>query len=224
MCLRRAALAVLVLMVLGPVAGETAPSLDEAVQRIQATYRGVTDLRATFQQSAFNRTLGQTLEARGTLYLKKPGKLRWEYTTPTPQEIVSDGTRLWVYTAELKQVNVSAAPEALTGPAGSFLQGLGEVREHFQPRFLNPAEPADADGLWVLDLTPRQPQPMLARLIVSVDPATGLVRKAVLHDELGSIVTLRFTEVTVNRGLPDRLFTFVPPPGVAVVPAPGLKP
>ncbi len=206
----------------GGLASAPAPTLDEAVQRLETAYRGIRDLKATFQQAAFNRTLNQTLEARGTLYLKKPGKLRWEYATPTPQEIVSDGQRLWVYTPELKQVNVTDAPGALAGPAGSFLQGLGQVREHFQARFLNPAQPTDPDGLVILDLAPKRPEPMLARLVLSVDPQSGLVRKAVVYDELGNTVTVRFLDVRVNPGLADSLFTFVPPPGVAVVPTPGL--
>ena len=195
--------------------------LAEAIRRLEATYGRVADLRAVFEQAAFNKTLGRSIDAKGTLYLKKPGKLRWEYTTPTPQEIVSDGTKLWVYTRELKQVNVSAAPQALAGPAGSFLQGLGQVREHFQARFLNPAQPTDADGLVVLDLTPKEPQPLMTRLILSVDPGSWLVRKAVIYDEQGNTVTVRFGEVWVNSGLADQLFVFVPPPGVAVVPAPG---
>ncbi len=203
-------------------AAPAAPSLDDALRQVEGAYRRVTDLRARFEQAAFNRTLNQTVQAKGTFYLKKPGKLRWEYATPTPQEIVSDGQRLWVYTPELKQVNVAAAPEALAGPAGSFLQGLGQVREHFQARFLNPAQPLDPDGLVVLDLTPKRPEPLLARLILAVDPKSWLARKAVLYDELGNTVTLRFVEVAVNPGLPDTLFAFVPPPGVAVVPTPGL--
>jgi len=187
------------------------------VQRLEAAYRGASELAATFEQANFNRTLNQSVRARGTLYLKKPGRLRWEYSAPTPQEIVSDGRELWVYTPELKQVNVAPAPQALAGPAGSFLHGLGQVREHFHVRFLNPAQPADPDGLVVLDLTPKSPQPLLARLILSVDPASGLVRKAVLYDELGNTVTLRFLNVRVNPGLADTLFVFTPPPGVAVI-------
>lgn len=194
-----------------------APTLDEAVNALEQAQRRVTDLKAPFRQAALNKALNQTVEARGTLYLKKPGRLRWEYQTPTPQEIVSDGTRLWIYTPELKQVNVSAAPAALVGPAGSFLQGLGQVREHFEPRFLNPAQPTDADGLVVLDLVPKRPQPLMTRLIVSVDPRSWLVRQAVIHDELGNTVTVRFGDAVVNSGLSDSLFVFVPPPGVAVV-------
>ena len=209
---------VLAALVPGPVTAQ--PALDEALSALEAAYRQARDLKAPFQQAAYNRTLNQTVEARGTLYLKRPGKLRWEYATPTPQEIVSDGKRLWVYTPELKQVNVTAAPQALAGPAGSFLQGLGQVREHFQARFLNPAQPTDPEGRVVLDLTPRRPQPLLARLVVSVDPRSWLVRRAVVYDELGNTVTVRFGELLVNSGLADALFVFVPPPGVAVVPTP----
>jgi outer membrane lipoprotein carrier protein len=216
---RAARLTLLVACVLAVSPGAlAAPSLDEAVAALEQAQRRVTDLKAPFRQAAHNRTLNQTVEARGTLYLKKPGRLRWEYQTPTPQEIVSDGKRLWVYTPELKQVNVVAAPQALAGPAGSFLQGLGQVREHFHVRFLNPAEPTDAEGRVVLDLTPKQPQPLMARLIVSVDPKSWLVRQAVVHDELGNTVTVRFGETVVNSGLSDALFVFVPPPGATVVP------
>ena len=199
-------------------AGATAaPTLDEAVSALEQAQRRVADLKAPFRQAAHNKALNQTTDARGTLYLKKPGRMRWEYQTPTPLQIVSDGARLWIYTPELKQVNVSAAPEALAGPAGSFLQGLGQVREHFDVRFLNPAQPTDPDGLVVLDLAPKRPQPLLARLIVSVDPRSWLVRQAIVHDELGNTVTVRFGETVVNSGLSDGLFVFVPPPGVVVV-------
>ena len=210
-------LLVLVLLALAAPVPLAAQTLDQAVQGLEATYRAIRDLKAGFQQAAFNRTLNQTLQAKGTLYLKKPGKLRWEYTTPTPQEIVSDGTKLWVYTPELKQVNVTAAPQALAGPAGSFLHGLGQVRQQFHVRFLNPAQPADAEGLIVLDLAPREPQPLLARLVLSVDPKSWLVRKAVLYDEQGNTVQIQFLDVAVNPGLADTLFGFTPPSGVAVI-------
>jgi len=101
---------------------------------------------------ARNKSRGQDVKAEGTVYLKKGGKMRWEYRSPAPQQIISDGTYLWVYTPELNQVNKGDAPKALAGPAGSFLQGLGKVREEFSVRFLNPANKTDASGRPVLDL------------------------------------------------------------------------
>jgi outer membrane lipoprotein carrier protein len=196
----------------------SAEILDGVVRDVEAAYGRMTDLRAEFTQTAFNRSLNQTISAQGVVYLKKGGKLRWEYKEPTPQEIVSDGKKLWVYTPALGQVNVGEATEALAGPAGSFLAGLGRLRAEFSVRFLNPAEPRDGDGNWVLDLTPKRPLPTLARLALSMDPKTWELRRAVVYDQFENTVTMRFTKVAINSGLPDRLFTFEAPKGAATVP------
>jgi len=218
-------LTLLVVMVLfaAPVTGQTPPpaggqALDPVIRDIEAAYTRLNDLKAEFSQEAFNKSLNQTIPARGTVYLKKGGKLRWEYAEPTAQEIVSDGKTLWVYTPTLQQVNTGPAPEALSGPAGSFLAGLGKLREHFDVRFLNPAQPREADGNWALDLTPKQALPTLSRLVLAVDPREFLVRRAVVYDQFDNTVTMRFTKLGVNTNLADKLFTFVPPKGVATVP------
>jgi outer membrane lipoprotein carrier protein len=216
--IRAVAALALVLCMTAAAIPAAAQSLDDVVREIETVYSRMTDLRADFTQSAFNKSLNQTISARGTVYLKKGGKLRWEYTEPTPQEIVSDGKKLWVYTPTLNQANVADAPEALAGPAGSFLAGLGRLRAEFQVRFLNPAQPKDADGNWVLDLTPKQPLPTLTRLILSVDAKSWEIRKAIVHDQFENTVTMRFTKMAVNSGLPERTFTFVAPKGVVIVP------
>src|ERR671930_99006 len=121
-------------LVLAAASSVPAATLDDVVRDLENAYSRMTDLRAEFSQTAFNKSLNQTIPAQGTVYLKKGGKLRWEYTEPTPQQIVSDGKKLWVYTPSLNQVNVGEAPEALSGPAGSFLAGLGKLRDHFGVR------------------------------------------------------------------------------------------
>src|SRR5216684_5370264 len=192
------AVAVLTLAVLVAAGPVSAQPLDEVVRDIEAAYGQMVDLRAEFTQAAYNKSLNQTIPARGTVYLKKGGRLRWEYTEPTPQEIVSDGRKLWVYTPALNQVNVGDAPEALAGPAGSFLAGLGRLRAEFDVRFLNPAQPKDGGGNWVLDLTPKQPLPTLARLILAVDAKTWELRTAVVYDQFENTVTMRFAKVAIN--------------------------
>ncbi len=206
------------LTLLAACAPASAETLDDVVRDVEAAYGRMTDLRAEFTQNAFNKSLNQTIPAQGIVYLKKGGKLRWEYKEPTPQEIVSDGKKLWVYTPALGQVNVGEATEALAGPAGSFLAGLGRLRAEFAVRFLNPAEPRDGEGNWVLDLTPKRPLPTLARLVLSMDAKTWELRRAVVYDQFENTVTMRFTKVAINSGLPDRLFTFEAPKGVATVP------
>ena len=201
-----------------PAAAPVTLTLDAVVRGLETAYGKMSDLKGDFTQTAFNKSLNQTIPAHGTMYMKRGGKLRWEYVEPTPQEIVSDGKTLWVYTPSLNQVNVGDAPEALAGPAGSFLAGLGRVREHFHVRFLNPAQPRADDGTVVLHLTPKQPQPTMTRLLLSLDPRGWEVRRAVVYDQFDNTVTMQFDKLTVNSGLGDALFTFVPPRGAATVP------
>ena len=215
----RYAVALLTLLVLVvPAAAQTTVTLDDAIRGIEGAYGRMTDLKAEFTQTAFNKSLNQTIPATGKVYLKKGGKLRWEYAEPTPQQIVSDGKTIWIYTPTLNQVNTGPAPEALAGPAGSFLSGLGKLREHFSVRLLNPAQPKDADGNVVLDLTPKQPLPTLQRLILAFDPNGWRLRKAVVYDQFENTVTMQFNNLAINSGLDDKLFAFVPPKGVATVP------
>jgi len=203
-------------LVLAPAA--RAQELDQVIAGLEGTYGKFTDLRAEFSQVANNKSLGQDIKAEGVVYLKKGGKMRWDYKSPAPQQIVSDGTTLWVYTPELNQVNKGSAPKALAGPAGSFLAGLGRVRDEFTVRFLNPASKLDAAGRPVIDLAPKAPTPLLTRLVLTLDPKDYIVRQAVLYDQLQNTVTMTFTKVAMNPALSDSLFTFTPPPGTSVVP------
>jgi outer membrane lipoprotein carrier protein len=192
------------LLLAGPGPTAAAPSLDQVVDQVEATYGKIVDLRAEFTQTARNKSLGQDIKAEGVVLLKKGGKMRWDYKSPAPQQIVSDGTWLWVYTPQLNQVNKGNAPKALAGPAGSFLSGLGKLRSEFTVRFLNPANPLDGAGRPVLVLT--------------VDPKDGVVRQAVLYDQFQNTVTMSFTKVSINPGLSDTVFAFTPPKDAAVVP------
>lgn len=201
----------------GPAAAQN-QTLEEVVAGLESTYGRITDLKADFTQVSNNKSLGQDIKAEGTVLLKKGGKMRWDYKSPAPQQIVSDGTSLWVYTPELNQVNKGNAPKALAGPAGSFLSGLGKLREEFTVRFLNPASPRDGTGRPVLDLTPKQPSPLLTRLVITVDPKDYVVRQAVLYDQFQNTVTMTFNKVAINPGLSDTLFVFTPPKDAAVVP------
>ena len=212
------AIALVALLALAAPAAAQNPTLDDVIRGVEGAYGKMNDLKAEFNQSALNKSLNQTIDAKGAVYLKKGGKLRWEYTEPSKQEIVSDGKTIWIHTPQLNQVNTGPAPEALSGPAGSFLSGLGKLRQHFNVRFLNPAQPKDGDGNIVLNLTPKQPLPTMSRLILSLDPKTWEARKAVVYDQFENTVTMTFTKLAVNTGLPDKLFVFTPPKGTATVP------
>src|SRR6059036_646398 len=171
------ALVVAGLVLAAPSAGPAA-TLDDVVRDLEGTYSRMIDLRAEFTQTAFNKSLNQTIPAQGTVYLKKGGKLRWEYKEPTPQEIVSDGKKLWVYTPALNQVNVGDAPEALAGPARRVQRPLlepGPTSRYRRPLGARPHPEATAADA-------RAPRPGRGRDDVG-DPEGGRVRSVREHGD-----------------------------------------
>src|SRR5216117_2032912 len=89
--MRNACALVVAGLVLAAPSAAPAATLDQVVRDLEEAYSRMLDLRAEFTQTAFNKSLNQTIPAEGTVHLKKGGKLRWEYKEPTPQAIVSDG-------------------------------------------------------------------------------------------------------------------------------------
>lgn len=81
-------------------ATETLPTTEaQDLAAVQSYLKSITTLRARFQQIAPNRQV-----SAGTMSLQKPGRLRFEYTPPTPILVVSDGKVITLIDYDLKQV------------------------------------------------------------------------------------------------------------------------
>ena len=88
----------------------TAPELAAALQK---KYDGVKDFSADFVHAYEGGVLRKQITERGTLQVKKPGKMRWEYMAPEEKLFVSDGVKMYSYIKQDKQVIVSElAPDA----------------------------------------------------------------------------------------------------------------
>ena len=210
-------LAVVVHFVPPPLAS-LAASPEGVVDRLQASYQGIEDLEAKFVQRSTNRSIGQTLEASGEVAMKKPGKVRWQYQSPEPRLIVSDGRTLWIYSPEDKQVIVQEAVDAFSLTSLSFLAGIGNLRSDFHIR---PITHAGTRGLrqHLLELVPKKPAAGFTKMIVEVDPETFLIEKATLFDAYANMTSIVLEGLKINTSLPDSLFVFTPPPGVEIIKA-----
>lgn len=192
-------------------------SLEEVVDKVQATYQGIEDLQARFQQTTTNRAINRILEASGAVYMKRPGKMRWEYQKPEERLYVSDGKLLWAYAPEEGQVIVQEVAAAFSSSTPlNFLAGVGNLREDFTIAAIENAA-TRAGKAYLLDLKPRRPEMGFSRMILEVNLQTFTIERATLLDVYANTNAFAFRGVKVNGGLADSLFQFSPPPGVTVV-------
>ena len=67
-----------------PKSGQPAPSLEEVVRALEAAYGRINDLKADFEQTAFNKSLNQSIPAQGTVYLRRAASCAGSTPIPRP--------------------------------------------------------------------------------------------------------------------------------------------
>jgi outer membrane lipoprotein carrier protein len=187
----------------------------EAVAKaLQARYQAIRDFSADFVQTYRGGVLKTQTSERGTVAVKKPGKMRWVYTSPERKELVSDGRKTYWYVPEDKQVSVTdVPPDDQASTPMLFLSGRGDIARDFTAGYVE----SSIAGAVALKLTPRRPEPDYEYLIVTIDPDTLQIRALTTRDRQGGESTLTFTNMKENRGLSDKDFVFSTPRGVTVV-------
>lgn len=204
-----------VLVVIPAALPAQTPLAPEALARaLQARYQGIRDFSADFVQTYRGGVLKTQTRERGTVAVKKPGRMRWVYTSPERKELISDGRKIYWYVPEDKQVIINdVPPENQAATPALFLSGKGDIARDFTASSAAPALP----GAVGLKLVPRRPEPEYEYLVVTVDPASLQIRALMTRDRQGGESTLTFTNMKENRGLSDKDFVFRTPRGARVV-------
>jgi outer membrane lipoprotein carrier protein len=197
-----------------PGAEQTPAELAQALQR---KYDGIRDFSADFVHTYRGGVLKKQLTETGRLLIKKPGKMRWEYTSPEEKLFVSDGLKIYSYIPQDKQVMVGSVPQDdSAGTPALFLSGKGNLTRDFVPSH-GDVPPGSPPGTVALKLVPKTPQPDYDWLVLLADPVTFRLRGLVTTDAQGGTSAIFFGNLKENIGVADKTFAFTIPRGVDVV-------
>ncbi len=188
------------------------PSADQVARDLQKKYELVRDFSANFDQVYEGGVLHKTVAEHGTVLVKKPGMMRWTYTSPERKEFVSDGHETYLYVPAERQVTVAPVPAA--NEAGTpilFLAGKGDLTRDFTASFADMPEIPRA--AYALKLVPKQPERDYDWLILVVDRETLRLEMLVTADSQGGRSTITFTNLKENVNIPDKEFVFKIPRG-----------
>jgi outer membrane lipoprotein carrier protein len=206
----------LCVLALSPGAAQTSMEGEALARAVQRHYDTVRDFTADFEQAYVGGALKRRTVEKGTVAIRKPGRMRWDYTTPETKQFISDGQRIYFYVPADKQVRVSAMPGADKAPTPIlFLAGRGDLLRDF--RVEETAPPAGDANTRALKLEPKQPEPEYTSLTLVVDATTFQMRQLIVVDTQGGSSTFTFRNLRENTGVADSRFVFRIPRGVDVI-------
>ncbi|GAO02599.1 outer membrane lipoprotein carrier protein LolA [Anaeromyxobacter sp. PSR-1] len=195
----------------GAAAARTLEDPRALARKVQAFYERTRDLEARFRQTYTYAGFGRRQTSSGTLRVKKPGMMRWDYEKPAPKTVAVKGSRLVQYEPEENQAYVDEAfDSSAMSAAVTFLLGKGDLLREFD---------VSLDGAGALLLRPKEADPRVESIALTV-AADGQVTATRVVDGAGNANEIRFEDVRRNVGLPDAAFEVKLPRDVRRIAAP----
>jgi outer membrane lipoprotein carrier protein len=196
-------------------AASPAPDVHAIAQAVDERYNHLRTLQTDFTE--IYRGAGTERTESGTLWLKKPGKMRWEYRSPREKLFLSDGKDAWFYVPGERQVRRTAVKKLddLRSPL-AFLLGKTKLEKELQALSFAPDVAPLAAGDVVLRGVPKSLADRVSQVLLEITPEHWIGR--ILIEEVdGSVTEYRFSNQRENVAVPDRQFRFVVPDGVEVI-------
>ena len=192
-----------------------AQDLHSLADAVDARYNHLHTLEAQFTETYSGS--GATRTESGTLLLKKPGRMRWDYTQPRPKMFLTDGSTAWFYVPGENQVRRMPVKQLddLRSPL-RYLLGKAKLAREFNDLHIAPNEKPVNSGDIVLEGVPKDLRERVARTLLEVTP-TGYIQRILVEELDGSVTEFRFLQQKENVEIPDAKFRFTPPDGVEVV-------
>lgn len=193
--------------------GDDGARLDTILQGIEQRYAGQGFAAAFFQESIL-KAMRITDTAEGHLTVMRPGKMRWEYTIPDPQTIITDGRTMWIHRPLDNQVMVGKAPAYFgEGKGAGFLSDIRQIRNSFTVTL----QPAESENHHRLRLVPHEPSDELAEIILSVEKQHFQIDQVITYNSAGDETRIVLRDYRFNIEPEENLFQFAIPENADVI-------
>ena len=203
----------LILLCAAPLSAQT--DIHALAAKVDQHYDHIRSLEAKFAETY--KGSGMTRTETGTLLLKKPGRMRWDYDQPHPKLFLSDGNTAWFYVPGEQQARRTPVKqlEDLRSPL-RYLLGKTRLEKELDGLSLaSDVKPLNAGDV-VLRGVPKGMRERVAQTLLEVTPE-GVISRIVVEELDGSVTEFRFLQQRENVEIPDQKFHFAPPAGVEVV-------
>lgn len=167
-------------------------------------------LSARFQQKLVDKYGYLLQQSAGSLIMQRPGKFSWDYILPYPQNIISNGKKIWMYDSELEQVNVRPYDQVLASSPVNLLDN----KQKLDIEFIVTDMPEKDGQTWV-KLKPRNLESDFKEMQVGL--LDGNIKTMRFIDNFEQLTQIEFEQLVVNPEFEESKFEFIAPEGTDVI-------
>ena len=202
-------------MLLGFDPSARAQDIRQLARAVDDHYNHLRSLQADFTE--IYRGDGAERVESGTLWLKKPRKMRWEYRSPKEKLFISDGQAVWFYLPAERQLRKTTLRKLddLRSPL-AFLLGKTKLENELRGLSKVADQSPLSPGNTLLRGVPQAIVGQANEVQLEITPSNQIVRIVLLEPD-GATTEFRFADWKENLELSDSRFQFTPPPGVETV-------
>jgi len=185
----------------------------DAVDKVQKFYADIKQVSALFRQSVTYDTFGSTKTSDGSVYIQKPGKMRWDYVEKkkdkvvTKKSFISNGNYLYMVEHDNKQVVKKNLQNDLMPVAISFLYGKGDLKAEFTASIDTSGKYGTKEDL-VLKLVPKKPSAQYKALFLVASTKDFHVSQSIIIDSANNVNHFRFFTPDFVKPIKDTWFEF----------------
>jgi len=192
-----------------------AKDIRQLARAVDDHYNHLRSLQADFTE--IYRGEGSERIESGTLWLKKPRKMRWEYRSPKEKLFISDGQAVWFYLPAERQLRKTTLRKLddLRSPL-AFLLGKTKLENELRGLSKVTDQSPLSPGNTLLRGVPQAIVGQANEVQLEITPSNQIVRIVLLEPD-GATTEFRFADWKENLELSDSRFQFTPPPGVETV-------
>jgi len=195
---------------------EELPAVGDIAQKLQSFYEKTKDLKADFIQEVTIKSIKKTEREEGKVFFKNPKNMLWEYTKPKGKKLVINHQAAWLYLANEKVAYKQKSESIFQSKfLINFFSGSGKLKNDFTIKYAEP-KALDKDGNYMLVLTPREKTAACNLINLTIEKNSFYIQQVSFDDVMGNSTTLRFSNISVNTGLAQKMFQFKAPAGVEV--------
>lgn len=188
---------------LAPVHAETAEQL------LNKALKNLDNLTADFKQTQLDDDKNVVQQSSGQLAIQRPGKFSWIYKTPYEQQIVADGSELWIYDVDLDQVTVKPMNSGMASAPIMILMKQNDIGDEFTV-----SEVGQRKFLYWVELLPKASDLEYSHVYIGLED--NKVKAMELRDNFGQSTQIVFENLRLNVVHNPKIFQFTPPEGVDV--------